>query len=387
MTNLSLYLHVPFCTVKCSYCAFNVYVNQDHLIEPFVSAVCQEIRTVGETNPGHAVHTIYFGGGTPTLLKPHQYSQILNTVREQFTVLADSEITTEANPDDLTDISYLQALHQLGIHRLSIGVQSTHQSQLELFGRLHNAETVSQAVKNARTAGFRNLSLDLIYGIPQQTMTMWDETLRHTLELEVEHISLYALGIEPQTAMEYWIRNNKLSAPDDELAADMYDHASDVLDQYGYVQYEIANWAKLGFESEHNKQYWRNLPYLGLGPGAHGYAGNIRYIVERSPTRYIKALANESTPRSFPLTSAVTEYTAVTREDEIEETIMMGLRLLQEGIAFTDFEDRFGLDLRAMRGDVIQQYQKLGMLEQDHTRLRLTAAGRFVSNRILRDLV
>jgi len=387
MSNLSIYLHVPFCTVKCSYCAFNVYVNQNYLVKPYVDALCREIQWVGRRNPGHKVHTIYFGGGTPTLLTSTQYTHILDTIREHFEVLPDAEITTEANPDDLTRVEYLQALHDIGVHRLSIGVQSTHQAQLELFGRLHDAATVAHAVENARKAGFDNLSLDLIYGIPQQTMTMWEQTLAATMALGVQHFSLYALGIEPKTAMEYWIRRDKLAAPDDELAADMYEKATAVLGEHGYQQYEIANWACPGYESEHNKQYWRNMPYLGLGPGAHGYAGGMRYVVEHSPHRYIKAMHEGNGELPFPLTPAVTEHTAVTRQDEIEETIMMGLRLLQDGIDFEAFKTRFDVDLLELRGDVIQQYQEMGMLQRDDARLRLTDAGRFVSNRILRDLV
>ena len=387
MTNLSLYLHIPFCTVKCSYCAFNVYVNQNHLIEPFVDVLCQEIEWVSNSNPGHVVHTIYFGGGTPTLLTSSQYARILDTIHTHFSVLPTAEITTEANPDDLTDTDKLLVLYDLGIRRLSIGVQSTHQSQLELFGRLHNTDTVTQAVENARAAKFENISLDLIYGIPQQTMEMWEQTLQHTLTLSPEHLSLYALGVEPKTAMEYWIRQNKLDAPDDDLAADMYEQATTVLGEVGYIQYEIANWAKPGFESQHNKQYWQNQPYLGLGPGAHGYAGGVRYVVEHSPHRYIKAMEQKIENLPFPLTPAVIEQTKVTRQDELEETIMMGLRLLEDGISLAAFKQRFDVDLLEIRGDVIRQYEKLGMVQVNDARLRLTPAGRFVSNRILRDLI
>jgi oxygen-independent coproporphyrinogen-3 oxidase len=216
---------------------------------------------------------------------------------------------------------------------------------------------------------------------------MWEHTLEETLSLNPDHFSLYALGIEPRTAMEYWVRNEKLPAPDSDLAADMYERASERLAAAGFVQYEISNWAKPGRESRHNIQYWRNLPYLGLGPGAHGYAGGKRYQTIRSPHRYIKAMQAAEAYYSFPLTPAVQDAVIVNREDEISETIMMGMRLLQEGISLSQFEQRFGMSLLDLRGEVIETYQAQGFLNLSDDSLRLTPAGRFVSNRILRDLV
>ncbi len=385
---LSIYLHVPFCSVKCSYCAFNVYVHLEHLIEPFVDALVKEIETTGKTNPGMPVHTIYFGGGTPTLLTPAQFEHILAALHSNFNVLSDAEISTEANPDDLTDLSTVRQLRSIGIGRLSIGVQSAVQDELEMFGRLHDADTVVTAVGNARAAGFDDINLDLIYGNPKQTMAMWAYSLEQALALEPDHFSLYALGLEPKTAMEYWVRNNKLPQPDDDLTADMYDHATERLRAAGFDQYEISNWARPNRESQHNIQYWRNLPYLGLGPGAHGYAGGVRYVVMRSPHRYIERMANDaSEQRPFPLTPAVDEYTDVSREDEISETIMMGMRLLHEGIALAAFEQRFGEDLMQMRGETIRQYAEQGYLNVTEERVRFTDKGRLVSNRILRDLI
>jgi oxygen-independent coproporphyrinogen-3 oxidase len=388
MQPLSLYLHIPFCTVKCSYCAFNIYTNLDHLIEPFVEALCAEIEYVTSNSPQIPVHTIYFGGGTPTLLTPQQFEDILSTLRQRFTVLPEAEISTEANPDDLQDVGYLEAIRSLGIHRLSIGVQSTQSGELRLFGRIHNTDMVRRAIRNARAAKFDNISVDLIYGTPDQTLVAWQESIGDILEMNPEHISMYALGIEPKTALAYWIDKGKVTAPDDDLAADMYDWASEALIGSGFIQYEISNWSKPGFESQHNKQYWLNRPYLGLGPGAHGYAGGIRYENVRSPHRYIKAMQLDSQPdQPFPLTPVVSSYRAVTVEDEREETIMMGMRLLQDGVSFKDFEKRFGVSLLTLRAKEIGRLTELGMVEQTDSALRLTESGRFVSNLVIRDLI
>ena len=373
--------------MRCSYCAFNIYVHLDHLIEPFVQALIKEIEITGRANPRLPVHTIYFGGGTPTLLTTQQFKRILNALDIYFDVQSDAEISTEANPNDLLEFDYCKHLHELGINRLSIGVQSTVQSELEMFGRLHDTDSVIHAVNNSRAAGFTSLNLDLIYGNPRQTLEMWEQSLSDCIALEPDHFSLYALGLEPKTAMDYWVSHGKLPLPDEDLAADMYDLATERLAQSNFVQYEISNWAKQGFESLHNIQYWHNDPYLGLGPGAHGYAGGIRYQNIRSPHQYIKLLQDDDTAWEFPLTPVIESSVEVERDDEISETIMMGMRLLQEGILFERFEKRFGASLLDIRSEPIEQYAKQGMLEIKPDRLLLTEKGRLVSNRILRDLI
>lgn len=385
---LSIYLHIPFCTVKCSYCAFNVYIHLEHLIERFVDALVQEITIVAHSNPGYTVHTVYFGGGTPTLLEVAQFERILQALRAGFPMHPDVHISTEANPNDLLHVDYLQGLTRAGIRRLSIGVQSTQQSELEMFGRLHDAIQVEQAVSLARQAGIESLNLDLIYGVPHQTLAMWRENLLAILALNPDHLSLYGLELEPRTAMDAWVKRGKLPMPDDELAADMYEYATMMLADHGYQQYEISNWAKPGHESRHNLQYWYNEPYLGLGPGAHGYAGGIRYRTVRSPHRYIKVLTEDAPfTEAFPKTPALDEFDIVSREDEIAETIMMGMRLTHEGIDLKRFETRFDISLMQLRGDVIDSFLKSGHLENADGCLRLTSQGRLLSNRILRDLI
>lgn len=386
---VSLYLHIPFCTTKCTYCAFNTYINLEALIEPFVESLVAEIGLVvaASQNPTRRVSTIFFGGGTPTLLTLAQFERIFNAIHAAFDVDSDAEITTEANPNDL-DYAYLAGLRGLGFNRISIGMQSANPTELKLFARRHDHEKVIEVMPQARRAGFDNINLDLIYGTPYQTLETWRETLDATLKLSPEHISLYALGLEDGTPLKEWVEVGRVPTPDDDLAADMYDLATQILGQAGYAQYEISNWSKPDFECRHNLQYWRNLPYLGLGPGAHGYAGGVRYATLLSPMQYIKALrehANESFV--YPRTPATVDEVIVSREDEIAETLIMGLRLTERGILRDEFIQRFGVDLTAYHRSVIEQFTARGLLHVDAERVRLTAEGRMLSNLVFRELV
>ncbi len=386
---VSLYLHIPFCTTKCTYCAFNTYINLEALIEPFVESLVAEIGLVAAAsqNPTRRVSTIFFGGGTPTLLTLAQFERIFNAIHAAFDVDSDAEITTEANPNDL-DYAYLAGLRGLGFNRISIGMQSANPTELKLFARRHDHEKVIEVMPQARRAGFDNINLDLIYGTPYQTLETWRETLDATLKLSPEHISLYALGLEDGTPLKEWVEVGRVPTPDDDLAADMYDLATQILGQAGYAQYEISNWSKPDFECRHNLQYWRNLPYLGLGPGAHGYAGGVRYATLLSPMQYIKAL-REHAHESFvyPRTPATVDEVIVSREDEIAETLIMGLRLTERGILRDEFIQRFGVDLTEYHRSVIEQFTARGLLHVDAERVRLTAEGRMLSNLVFRELV
>jgi oxygen-independent coproporphyrinogen-3 oxidase len=383
---LSLYLHIPFCRTKCTYCAFNAYANMDTLIEPFVDALVREIEILGTNKPGQALGTIFFGGGTPSLLTPEQINHILNAISQYLAVLPNAEISLEANPNDL-DTAYLQALRRTGINRISIGMQSANNNELILFARRHDNDAVARAVSSARQAGFDNLNLDLIYGFPHQTLDSWQTSLRQMLALQPEHVSLYALGLEDGTPMKAWVDRGWLPMPDDDLAADMYDLATDVLGQAGYEQYEISNWSKPGKQCRHNLQYWRNLPYGGLGPGAHGYADGVRYSTILSPQRYIQAMQTSQADYEYPRTPATFEAVEVNRDNEIVETLITGLRLTQEGIQREAFRQRFGLDLLEVHPETISRYEKYGLLYVDEKVVRLTKQGRLLSNMIFRELV
>jgi len=383
---LSLYLHIPFCTTKCTYCAFNTYIHLESLIEPFVDALTHEIEIVGTSKPHQPVATIYLGGGTPSLLSPGQIDQILRAIHQHFSVLPDVEISMESNPSDIHR-DYMSAVKGLGVNRLSIGMQTANANELALFGRRHDNDAVVHAVSAARAGGFQNLNLDLIYGFPHQTLESWQVTVRQVLTLQPEHISLYALGVEDGTAMKAWITRGHLPAPDDDLAADMYDFATDTLEAAGYEQYEISNWAKAGYECRHNLQYWRNLPYPGLGPGAHGYADGVRYSTLLSPHRYIKALETPTGDYTFPRTPATDQITVVDREGEIADTLLMGLRLTREGISRATFQARFDEDVLAIHGKLFERFVNYGLLYVDEQIVRLTRQGRLLSNMLFRELV
>ena len=275
-TPLSLYIHIPFCTTKCTYCAFNTYIQMEDLIPAFLEALAREIAGVGAGANKARAHTIFFGGGTPSLLLPDQIADVVQAAGAAFDVDADAEVTIEANPNDLT-LAYLKMLRAAGVNRLSIGMQSANPAELRLFDRRHDVAAVAESVEAARKAGFDNLSLDLIYGVPDQTLATWRTSLDFALNLQPEHLSLYALSLEAGTPLRAGVETGHVPAPDDDLAADMYELASEMLGAAGYEQYEISNWARPGFQSRHNLQYWLNEPYLGFGPGAHGFAGGVRY--------------------------------------------------------------------------------------------------------------
>jgi len=384
--SVSIYLHIPFCSTKCTYCAFNTYINLDALIPAFIDALIKEIAWVGQGNIYNTVHTIYFGGGTPSLLTPGQFAQVLDAIYTYFNVDVDAEVSTEANPNDLS-LSYLRGLKQAGINRLSIGMQTANSPELVLFDRRHDTVDVINSVKVARQAGFDNLSLDLIYGFPQQTMQSWERSLQVVADLQPEHLSLYALGLEAGTPLDNWVNQGKLDLPEDDLTADMYDYATHYLHQHGYEQYEISNWAKPGRACAHNLQYWRNQPYLGLGPGAHGYANQIRYSTILSPQQYIQRMQEVSTGLAFPHTPATRNATVVDYESEIAETLMMHLRLLQEGLPRQSFEQRFDVDVMTLYGDKLRRFEQNGLLQIDMDAIRITQQGRLISNVIFRELI
>lgn len=384
--HLSIYLHIPFCATKCAYCAFNTYTHLDQLIPQFVEALALEIRYVARQNPYQLVGTIYFGGGTPSLLGVEQITQILDTIYDSFNIVENVEITFETNPDDLSR-AYVSQLHTLGINRISVGIQSANAAELQMFGRRHGPDVGVQVMKDLRSAGFDNVSLDLIFAIPNQTLSDWQYTVEQTLRLQPEHLSLYFLILEENTPLEAWVRSGRLPAPDDDLAADMYEYASQMMRNAGYEQYELSNWAKSDFACKHNLQYWRSFPYIGLGPGAHGYAAGIRYANLLQPRQYIEVLHKNETNLIFPRTPATADSELISEESEISEMLMMGLRLTQEGISLKNFRRRFGYDLIEHHADTILRFVEYGMLELSSDCLRITEKGRLLSNVIIRDLI
>ena len=393
-SELSIYLHIPFCRHRCSYCDFNTYAGISELIPAYMQAISREIQLLGESAGTRLpVRTVYFGGGTPSLVPLPELDKVLVTLDNYFDLLPGAEISLEANPGTVS-LGYLKDLSIVGVNRLSLGMQSAVPKELRLLEREHDFAQVIQAVNWARKAAFDNLNLDLIFGIPNQTQLTWQGTLHHALALQPDHFSLYALSIEQGTPMHAQVERKLIPVPDPDLAADLYEYAAEQLEQAGYQQYEISNWARLAADDKaitcrHNLQYWRNLSYLGLGAGAHGYAGGIRTANVLAPALYIeRVLAGQV--RAFPLTPATDESIQVGRSAEIAETMMMGLRLVQEGVSHITFQERFGEDLRSVFGEKIGRLCALGLLEwagSDADILRLTPRGRLLGNQVFVEFI
>ncbi|MCA9925403.1 MAG: radical SAM family heme chaperone HemW [Anaerolineales bacterium] len=376
---LSLYLHIPFCRHRCAYCDFNTYTSLGDLKEAYADGLIKEIEQVSgeEKRPSH---TIFFGGGTPSLMSPAALDKILKAVRFHFELTATTEITMEANPGTVNP-DYLAAVRQAGINRISFGVQSVIPSELALLERAHNFAAVVEAVEMSRQAGIENINLDLIYGVPGQTLATWEESLRTILTLDPTHLSLYCLTIEPGTPMNRWLQNGRIQPPDPDLAADQYELAGDILAAHELVHYEISNWSKPGRQCEHNLTYWRNGEYLGLGAGAHGHAGGFRYQVVKQPRVYLRRLA-EGTPAHYPLSTAVSDYHAIDRQEAMADTMITQLRLLQEGLDLAAFQQQFGHSLDEAYNGTASQLIEWGLLFIEDNRLKLTKNGRFVSNQV-----
>ncbi len=401
----ALYFHIPFCVHRCAYCDFNTYAGQDALIPAYVDALVREIELVGQSRPLTA-KTIFFGGGTPSLLTVAQFEKIFTTIRANFSLAPNAEISLEANPGTLTR-DYVQGLHDVGFNRISMGVQSTHPDELRMLERIHTYSDVVDAALAARKAGFENLSFDLIYALPEQTLARWQATVKLILGLKPEHLSLYALTLEHGTPFGRWAQQGLLPIPNPDLAADMYEWASDFLEENGFQQYEISNWAKKipknltglkdlsgfdAYECQHNLQYWRNLPYLGFGAGAHGYATGTRYSNVLRIQTYIDRLSKTSAKANFPLSPAAVSKHLVEREEAMQEHMMMGLRLTHEGVDAQIFKKRFGADLIDVFRNEIDELMKFGLLEwvenetsevsKTSEALRLTKKARLLGNQV-----
>ncbi len=377
--SLSLYLHIPFCRHRCAYCDFNTYTSLGDLQSAYAAALAAEIQQVagGVRRPAH---TVFLGGGTPSLMAPADLAHILTAVQTHFALADDAEVTMEANPGTV-DEAYLAAVRAAGINRISFGVQSAIPTELVLLEREHDFATAVTAVHMARAVGITNLNLDLIYGVPGQTMASWQQSLQAVLALQPPHLSLYCLTIEPGTPMKRWLENGRMSPPDPDFAADQYEYACDVLAGQEYDHYEISNWARPGYACEHNLTYWRNGSYLGLGAGAHGHAAGHRYQVVKQPRVYMRRLQSE-TPPGFPLSTAVAESHPLTREEAMTDTIITQLRLLAEGLDLAAFAHTFGQSFTEAFHDTAAQLVDWELLTVADGRARLTRRGWFLSNQV-----
>lgn len=369
-----IYLHIPFCKQACYYCNFHFSTSLLQQ-EAMVNSIVQEIALQKDYLAQEPVHTIYFGGGTPSLLKEQELTALLLHLRATFAVAADAEITLEANPDDLTAEKLVQ-LKAAGINRLSIGVQSFHEEDLTWMNRAHNSRQALDCIKQAQDLGFQNITIDLIYGGPTLTNEGWEQNVKQAIALGVPHLSCYALTVEPGTALDHFIKKKKMAATDPDKAAQHFEMLMEWLGAAGYEHYEISNFALPGWHSRHNSSYWQGKPYLGLGPSAHSFNGASRQWNIANNTQYIKSIAAGTVP--FEIESLTTAM-------QFNEYIMTSLRT-SAGCNLEWVAEKFGTDHTIHLLAHSEPYIKMGRIERVGEALRLTKAGRLFADGIAGEL-
>ena len=364
---LGLYLHIPFCAAKCAYCDFYSLPRSEEKMDDYVRALCRHLAEVGPQAAGHRVDTVYFGGGTPTYLGEKRLGKLLQAVQRHFRLAPDAEITLEANPDSAGDEKALRRLRRAGFNRVSLGVQSADDGILRQIGRIHTWDQVLRAAAAIRAAGFDNLSMDLIYGLPGQTMALWQDTVEQVLALAPEHVSAYGLKLEPGTPL--YQRRDDPALPDDDAQADMYLWAVERLGQADYRQYEISNFARPGHASRHNLKYWRMEEYAGFGPGAHSDFGGVRYAYDRDLDGYIAG------------SLTLSESNQVSPLERAQEYVMLSLRTAA-GISRRAVEYQYRRPFAPLE-ELLETYGTHGLAERTEDGWRLTPQGFLVSNQII----
>ena len=372
---LGLYIHIPFCKQKCTYCDFYSLPGSESQMDGYVDALCAHLAELAPYAAGYLADTVYFGGGTPSFLGEKRLVRILKTAAKKYHIAKDAEITLEANPDSAGDWKTLKALRRAGFNRISLGMQSACGEELREIGRVHTAEQTAAAVEAIRRAGFQNLSLDLIYGLPRQTMERWQENLAAAAALEPEHLSCYGLKVEEGTPL--FACRGEAELPGDEAQADMYLYAVEYLAGQGYGQYEISNFAKEGFASRHNLKYWTLGEYMGFGPGAHSDLGGTRYAYERNLEGYIRGVREGG-----PL---LAENDRIPPMDRDIEWLMLGLRTVY-GLDPKVFENRFRRRFRCFL-PLLEECREAGYAVYQEGRWHLTPQGFLVSNQIISRLL
>ncbi len=367
-----VYIHIPFCKQRCKYCDFNSYAGLDPFHGPYVRALLSEINFQALRLDDIDAPSIYIGGGTPTLLNPLYMDALLAEVYRWFSVSDAAEVTIEANPETVTKEKLVQ-LRRAGVNRLSIGFQSLDDGLLKLLGRKHSAQQAVSAFKDAREAGFNNVNIDLIFGIPGQSLAGWAVTLEQAASLDPEHISCYGLTVEPGTLLEREIAAGKLQVPDEDLQADMFAYTMGSLAESGFEHYEISNYAKSGRRCRHNLVYWDNGDYIGFGAGAHSKIGSKRFYNTANPKEYIESIGARG--------ASISEITDLSTGNMISETIFLGLRKI-EGLDLKSFEARFGRSVYDIYSAQIAKLAEDGLLEQDNGSLRLTDKGILLGNEV-----
>lgn len=365
-----IYFHIPFCRQACHYCDFHFSTNTS-AVHDLVQAMVDEIQLRKDYLGAAALDTVYFGGGTPSLLTAVQVNTLLDAIRKHFTIRPDSEITLEANPDDLIP-AHLNALRSIGVNRLSIGIQSFQDSILRFLNRSHDARIAVESIKHARRSGFDNLNIDLIYGIPGLDTTVWLSDVRQAIDLKPDHISAYSLTIEPRTVFGNYASKGKLVLPPDDIVATHLELALARLEQAGYEQYEVSNFCRPGKESRHNSSYWKQQPYLGIGPSAHSYNQHTRQFNIANNHLYIKSIRDGRVP-------AETEILSTTHH--VNEYLLTTLRT-KWGSDLTLLTERYGYDLQARHGEFVRSLIDNGLAVTEQNILKLTRKGRLLADEI-----
>ena len=377
MKKISLYIHIPFCSHLCYYCNFNKVLLQGQPVQAYLTALLKEIKLTLAQHPDTEIGTIYIGGGTPSALTVPQLDYLLTGLNELLPIHG-QEFTFEANPNDLLGQEKLNLLQAAGVNRLSIGVQSFNDDVLKKIGRTHTAAEAKQAVFNAKTAGFDNLSIDLIYRLPGQDTVDFKNSLTQALALKIPHYATYSLILEQRTVFYNLMRRGKLQLPSQDMEADMYQLAMDMFAEHGIEQYEISNFAKPGFQSQHNLVYWHNEHYFGFGAGASGYLGNTRYQNFGPIQQYLKPLQRDQLP--------ILTTENITIDQQIEEQMFLGLRL-NAGVSKKRFEQRFGRSIRAVYPEVIPKLLAEDLISESAAAYTLTPHGRFIGNDVFEEFM
>lgn len=372
---LELYAHIPFCVRKCGYCDFLSGTAEESTREAYLLALAREIRRAGQDAEGCRAVSVFFGGGTPTVLTGGQLSRLLSEIKKSFRLAGDCEITLEANPGTL-DPEKLRLCREAGFNRISIGCQSADNRELRRLGRIHTWEEFLEGIRQAREAGFSNINVDLMSGIPGQTLVSWETSLRKTAELGPEHISAYSLILEEGTP--FYENREKLDLPDEDTERRMYERTGEILEEYGCRQYEISNYAREGYRCRHNLGYWTGREYLGLGLGASSLWRDTRFRNTDSMEEYLKDSGN--------LPKIRREEEKLSALDRQSEYMILGLRLT-EGISLAGFRETFGTDVRKVWPGVLEKYEGYGLLEEAAGRLKFTGEGISLSNVVLAEFL
>lgn len=367
----SLYIHIPFCASRCHYCDFTTYVAPSGVIDRYLEHLAREFELL-RPDVTEPLETVFFGGGTPTLPSAKQLEALLRRMRDTLPIVSDAEVTMEANPGTV-DAEKLAVLRQAGVNRLSFGAQTFEPRLLMTIGRLHDVDAVYQSVDAAVAAGFQRINLDLMFGLPEQSLSDVEDSLQQVLSTGVNHVSAYWLKVEEGTPFGQWQARGLLPLPGEDLEGDMYDLVRDTLQRSGFVHYEVSNFAKPGEEARHNLVYWRNQPYFAAGVAAHGYVHGVRTANVRNLALYGQAVSAGERP--FASSDPVSIHEAC------EDTMMLGLRLA-EGVSKRQFAKRHGRPMEAVFGSEIERLQGLNLLEWVGDRLRLTRQAWPIANAV-----